>query len=187
MSPPQDEPDGRLERFRSYLLLLARVQLQGRAPARLDASDVVQQTLLEAHRQREAFRGTTDAERAAWLRQILAHNLADAARAQHRDRRDVSRERSLEAELAQSSQRLADWLAADQSSPSVRAARDEDALRLAAALAELPQAQRDALILQHWHGLTLAQIGERLGRSPVAVAGLLKRGLHRLRELLADR
>lgn len=181
MTPEDPSP---LEGYRSYLLLLAQLQLRGRSPARLDASDVVQQTLLEAHRQREAFRGTTDGERAAWLRQILAHNLADAERAMLRDKRDVRRERSLEAELEQSSAGLVGWLAAEQSSPSAAAVRHEEAVRLAEALAQLTDAQREALVLQHWHGLTLAQIGERLERTPVAVAGLLKRGLKQLREIL---
>jgi RNA polymerase sigma-70 factor, ECF subfamily len=185
MTPEADDRQP-LERFRSYLLLLARRQLQGRAPARLDASDLVQQTLLEAHRQGEHFRGSTDAERAAWLRQILAHNLADADRALHRDKRDVGRERSLEAALTHSSAELAGFLAADQSSPSRHEARQEEALRVADALAELPESQREALVLQYWHGLTLAQIGERMERTPVAVAGLLKRGLQRLRELLGE-
>jgi RNA polymerase sigma-70 factor (ECF subfamily) len=175
-----------LERFRSYLLLLARRQLAGRAPSRLDASDLVQQTLLEAHQQRDLFRGASDAERAAWLRQILANNLADAQRALHRGKRDVSRERSLEADLEGSSLLLADCLAGQGSSPSLQARRHEEAVRLAEALAQLPEAQAEALVLQHWHGLTLAQIGERLDRTPVAVAGLLKRGLQRLRELLND-
>ena len=173
-----------LERFRSYLHLLARLQLGGQMPARLDPSDLVQQTLLEAHRQRDRFRGTTDAERAAWLRQMLAHNLADALRALRRDRRDVGREVPLEAARSESAADLADWLAAEQSSPSQRAVKQEEAVRLAEALAELPEAQREALVLQHWHGLTLAEIGTQLGRSPVAVAGLLKRGLKELRTRL---
>jgi RNA polymerase sigma-70 factor (ECF subfamily) len=185
MTPEADNRQP-LERFRSYLLLLAQRQLQGRASARLDASDLVQQTLLEAHRQGEHFRGATDAERAAWLRQILAHNLADADRALHRDKRDVGRERSLEAALAQSSAELAGFLAADQSSPSRQVDRQEEARRLAEALGQLPEAQREALVLQYWQGLTLAQIGVRLERTPVAVAGLLKRGLKRLRELLGE-
>jgi RNA polymerase sigma-70 factor (ECF subfamily) len=185
MPSVEDQPQP-LEQFRPYLLLLAQRQLVGRAPSRLDASDVVQQTLLEAHRRHEQFRGGTDAERAAWLRQILAHNLADAERALHRDKRDVSRERSLEAELQQSSAQLAGWLAAGQSSPSRQAVQHEEAVRLADALQKLPESQREALVLQHWHGLTLAQIGERLQRTPVAVAGLLKRGLQRLRDLLGE-
>jgi RNA polymerase sigma-70 factor (ECF subfamily) len=178
MSPAAEGPDD-LERFRAYLLLLARMQLQGRPEARLGASDLVQQTLLEAWQQADKFRGATDREGAAWLRQALAHNLADGVRAQHRHRRDVGRERPLE----QSSQR-GDWPAAEQSSPSQRAAHHEEDERLAEALAGLPEAQREALVLQHWHGLMLAEIGERLGRTPVAVAGLLKRGLKALRARL---
>jgi RNA polymerase sigma-70 factor (ECF subfamily) len=170
-----------LERFRSYLHVLARQQLHHGGPGQLDASDIVQQTLLEACQHQHQFRGTTDAERAAWLRQMLAHNLADARRHLQRDCRDVRRERS----LAQGSDQLA-GPAAPQSSPSKQVLQDEEAVRLADALAQLPEAQREALILQHWHGLTLAQIGERLGRSPVAVAGLLKRGLKTLRQLLGE-
>ena len=98
----------------------------------------------------------------------------------------LARERSLEAALDQSSARLEAWLAAKQSSPSQRAERNEQALRLAAALAELPEAQREALVLQHWHGWSLAQIAEHLGRTPDAAAGLLKRGLQQLRTLLQD-
>lgn len=172
-----------LERYRSYLLLLARLQLGDRD----GASDVVQQTMLEAHCQNDRFRGTTSGERAAWLRQALANNLADAERARHRQKRDVARQVSLEAQLDQSSAKLGDWLAAEQSSPSRRVERDEEAVELAAALEQLPEPQREALVLQHWHGLTLAQIGEKLGKTSVAVAGLLKRGLKRLREILEGR
>jgi RNA polymerase sigma-70 factor (ECF subfamily) len=179
-----EPPD--LERFRSYLHLLACLQMQGRGQARFDPSDVVQQTLLEAWQEGERFRGQTDAERAAWLRQVLAHNLADALRAQDRDCRDVRREQSLQAGLDQSSAQLGQFLADHHSSPSRRLAREEQAVLLAEALAQLPEAQREALVLQYWHRWTLAQIGEHLQRTPAAVAGLLKRGLHRLRELLGE-
>lgn len=174
-----------LDRFRGYLHLLARLSLRDRAAGPVDASDVVQQTMLEAYRNRAACRADTDAGRAAWLRQVLAHTIADAMRARHRAKRDAARERSLEASLAESSVQLGNWLAAGGASPSAAADAHEQAVRLAAALAELPDAQREALVLQHWHGQTLAQIGEQLGRSPEAVAGLLKRGLKRLREMLA--
>jgi RNA polymerase sigma-70 factor (ECF subfamily) len=183
MTPPADDD---LERFRDYLRLLARLQLDARLRGVLDSSDLVQQTLLEAHRQRAQFRGTIDAERAAWLRQILAHNLADALRAAGRARRDLARNRSLEEALEASSLRLGALLAADQSSPSARLEGQERALRLAAALARLPEAQREALVLQHWQGWTIAQIGEHLGRTPAAVAGLLKRGLKQLRDELRE-
>jgi hypothetical protein len=113
-----------LDRFRDYLVLLARVQMDARLRAQLNPSDIVQQTLLEAYRQREQFRGQDDAALAGWLRQILAHNLADAGRALGRARRDVARERSLEAVLEESSVRLHGALAADQSSPSQHAMID---------------------------------------------------------------
>jgi len=178
----QPESSGEvLSRFREHLLLLARLQLGDRLQGEFDASDVVQQTLLEAHRDRAQFRGGSAAQMAAWLRQMLARNLADAIRAQGRAKRDVARERSLEAALDASSARLASWLAAEQSTPSQQAQRHEEVLRVAEVLAKLPDAQREALVLRHCQDLPLAAIGRRLGRSPAAVAGLLKRGLREMR------
>jgi RNA polymerase sigma-70 factor (ECF subfamily) len=181
MTPPDD-----FDRFRPYLLLLAGAHLDARLRGRIGASDLVQLTLLEAHRNREQFRGQTAAELAGWLRQILARNLLDARKEHGRERRDVRREVALATDLDRSSAQLAGWLADAGPSPSQAAAGDEQAVRLAAALAQLPEAQREALVLQHWHGWTLARIGEQLDRSPEAVAGLLKRGLKRLRELLDE-
>jgi RNA polymerase sigma-70 factor (ECF subfamily) len=180
------EADGRaLERFREYLRLLARLHLGPRLQGKFDASDVVQQTLLEAYAKRGQFRGG-EAERAAWLRQILAHNLADAVRAFGQARRDAGREQGLEAALQESSARLAGWLAAEQSSPSRKAERHEEAVRLADALAALPEDNREALTLHYCQGLPLAEIARRLGRTPAAVAGLLKRGLKQLRGRLKE-
>jgi RNA polymerase sigma-70 factor (ECF subfamily) len=176
-----------VERFRTYLLVLARTHLAGQAGGRLEASDLVQQTLLEAHRDRARFRGQAPAEMAAWLRKLLACNLADARRAQARGKRDVHRERSLEAALADSSARLEGLLAAGGSSPSQRAARDEDVLRLADALDALPQAQREAIVLHYWQDLPVAAVADRLGRTPAAVAGLLQRGLKALRCTLGEK
>jgi RNA polymerase sigma-70 factor (ECF subfamily) len=173
-------------RFRDYLLLLARAQLGPHAQARLDASDVVQQTLLEAHADREQFRGTTAGELAAWLRRILVRNLANARRDLHRARRDIDRELSLDAALEQSSARLDAWLAAEQPSPSQQAEQHERAARLASALRQLPAPQREAVELRHLHGWSLADIAARMGRTPAAVATLLHRGLVRLRQLLQE-
>src|SRR5262249_9269140 len=101
--PTEPASDGfDLERFRPYVRLLARAGLDPRLAAKLDASDVVQQTMLEAHRDRAEFRGSTSGEWAAWLRQILVRNLANALRDFRRDRRDISREKALEALLAKS-------------------------------------------------------------------------------------
>jgi RNA polymerase sigma-70 factor (ECF subfamily) len=123
------EAHGRLlEQFRKYLRLLARPQLDPRLRGKLDPSDVVQQTLLEAYAKRHQFRGSTEGKWLAWLRQALAHNLADALRAFGPALRDVARERSLEAAVEASSRRLEVWLAANQTSPSQRTQRHERAV-----------------------------------------------------------
>jgi RNA polymerase sigma-70 factor (ECF subfamily) len=166
--------------------MLAELHLGGRGGAKLDASDIVQQTLLDAHRGRDQFRGRTEAEMAAWLRRILACNLADAARALAREKRDAGRERSLEMRLEASSVQLESWLAANQSSPSERAERNERVLQLVDALAKLPWANRQALVMRHCQGLSLGEISIQLGRTPAAIAGLLKRGLAELRTILPD-
>jgi RNA polymerase sigma-70 factor (ECF subfamily) len=185
MSHAADVHGPQLERFASYLRLLARLHLDARLRGKLDASDLAQQSLLAAYRSLDQFRGRTDAELAAWLRQILAHQLAHAVRDLGRAKRDIRRERSLEAALGDSSARLERWLAADQSSPSAQLQRQEQAVQVAAALETLPEAQREALVLHYWQGWTLPQIAAHLGRSPAAVAGLLQRGLKAMRRHLS--
>ena len=174
----------RLERFRPYLRLLARLHLDPRLRGKLDSSDLVQQTLLQAYQGLGQFRGRTDAERVAWLRQILARTLANAVRDFARDKRDVARECSLEAALEASSAHLGAWLAAEQSSPSQQAEHNERLVSLAEALEALPDAQREAVTLHHLHNWTLQDIGRQMNRSPAAVAGLIKRGLKQLRTRL---
>jgi RNA polymerase sigma-70 factor (ECF subfamily) len=175
-----------LERCREYLRMLARLQLHPRLLAKLDASDVVQQTLLSAHANRDQFRGQTEAELLGWLRQILANHLAGAVRQFGTALRDVNRERSLEAGLEDSASRLNDWLAADQSSPSQRVMREELHLRLAAALGGLPADQRTAIELHHLKGCSVGETAEQMERTKNAVVGLLFRGLKKLRELLKE-
>jgi RNA polymerase sigma-70 factor (ECF subfamily) len=175
-----------LNEFRDYLLLLAQIELGSRLQQKLDASDVVQQTLLDAHRNREQFRGSTDAQKAAWLRKILANNLIDALRKFGSEKHDVTRELSLEAAFEQSSQHLERWLIADQSTPHQRLERQDHALQVANALARLPDTQREALVLQKWNGWSLAEIAEHMGKKATAVAGLLKRGLKQMREIMTD-
>jgi RNA polymerase sigma-70 factor (ECF subfamily) len=173
-----------LRRWRDYLALLAGAHLDARLRAKIDLSGVIQQTLLEAHQKHAMLKVEHPAQELAWLRRILANNLADELRKLAAGKRDLSRERSLEAQLEQTSARLEGWLAAEQSSPSERAERGEEALRLAEALAALPEAQREALVLQHWHGWSMEEIAGHLGKTRAAVAGLIKRGLQGLRERL---
>lgn len=184
MGRAEDAQD--LESYRAYLGLLARVGLDLRLRSRLDPSDVVQQTMLQAVQAQDQYIGRSEAERAAWLRQILARNLAMAVRYHHRGKRDVGREQSFQIALDRSSARLEAWLAADQSSPSERAERNERVLGLARALDELPGPQRDALTLHFLQELPLAEVGRQLGRSQAAAVGLIQRGLKRMRVLLEN-
>jgi RNA polymerase sigma-70 factor (ECF subfamily) len=175
-----------LERFREYLHLLARLQLDARLQSKLDSSDLVQQTLLQAHQNLGQFRGQSEAELAGWLRVILAHTVANEVCRFHQGKRDVALERSLEAAVEESSSRLEAWLAADQSSPSDQAIRHEQLLRLAQTLARLPDDQRSAIELHHLKGCSVTDIAQQWGRTRPAVAGLIRRGLQRLRELLQE-
>jgi RNA polymerase sigma-70 factor (ECF subfamily) len=186
MGPAPEASGHKLERFREYLHLLARLQLAPGLRGKVDLSGVVQQTLLEAYQALGKVREHGEALQAAWLRQALANNLRDEVRKLATAARDVKRERSLAAALDESSARLEGWLAAERSSPSTQAARHEEQVRLADALSRLPEAQRLAVELHHLQGLPLSEVAAQLGRSKGAVAQLLFRGLNRLRELLDD-
>jgi RNA polymerase sigma-70 factor (ECF subfamily) len=175
-----------LERYRPYLRLLAEGRLDRRLRGKLDPSDVVQQTLLQAFQAWGQFRGSEEGELVAWLRRILARNLLHSVRDFHRAKRDVLREQSFDVVLQESSARLELWVAAEESTPSQQAVRKEDVLRTAQQLEALPEGQREAVVLYYWQGCSLAEIGEVLSRSPSAVAGLLHRGLKELRRRLAE-
>jgi RNA polymerase sigma-70 factor (ECF subfamily) len=166
-----------LERFRSYLLLLARLQIDARLRAKLGPSDVVQQTLLEVHRSLDALRGRSEEEVTAFLRRALNNNLADARRRFSAAGRDAGRELSLDASLE-------GGLTDERSSPDVRAERHERLLRLAVALEELPDDQREAVESKHLRGLPVAGIARAMGRTEAAVGGLLRRGVAALRQRL---
>jgi RNA polymerase sigma-70 factor (ECF subfamily) len=123
----------------------------------------------------------------AWLRRILARTLADVVKHYDRDRRAVDLERSLEADLDRSASGLVGYLAADQTSPSQAAERNEELLRLADALAALPEPMREVVVLKHLRGWTLQRIAEHLGRTLPSVASLHRRGLEDLRHRLVPK
>jgi RNA polymerase sigma-70 factor, ECF subfamily len=175
-----------LERYRHYLGLLARSQLQPRLQSKLGASDIVQETLLKATQNLGQYRGKSEAELAGWLRRILTNTLVDAVRELQGARRDVNLERSLEASLTQSSARLEALLASSPTSPSERLLRHEQLLQLSTALAQLPEDQRQALEMHYLQGCTVPAVAEQMGRTERSVAGLVRRGLQSLRQLMAD-
>jgi RNA polymerase sigma-70 factor (ECF subfamily) len=173
-----------LEAQRAALHRRAELQLHGKIVGRVDASDVIQQAFLEAHRSFRQFAGRDARELAAWLRGILEHKVAGAIR-DHAllQKRTVRRERSLDDSRGGGTP-LKQELDAGFSSPSQKAMRGEEAERLARALTALPDDQREAVRLRHLEGWALADIARRLDRSAAATAGLIKRGMQALRRRL---
>jgi RNA polymerase sigma-70 factor (ECF subfamily) len=176
-----------LEQHGNYLRLLARLQIGRYLQSKVDAEDLVQDTFLEAHRHFPRFRGQTEPEFAAWLRQILAAALANLVRRYIGTKgRDVRLERDIAAGLDQSSRILDQGLVDPRSSPSQQAARSEQAVTLADALAQLPPDYRDVIVLRQLQGLPFAQVAEQMGRSEDSVQKLWIRALANLRRLLGS-
>jgi RNA polymerase sigma-70 factor (ECF subfamily) len=169
---------------RNYLALIARPLLGRELAEKQDLSDVVHDTMVDAIEKFGSFRGTCQAELAAWLGTILAHNVADKYRAQHRQKRDVRLERSIEAVLGESSSRLKGLLAADQTTPSEQFVMADNLARLANAVAALPDEQREAVTLHHLHAQKLTDVAQVMGKTVPAVAGLIRRGVQALRQSL---
>lgn len=173
-----------VERYRPYLHVLARQHMNARLRSKCDSSDLVQQTLLQAHMNLGQFRGFTEAELMAWLRQILANTFKNQVAAFGTRKRALIRERSLDDELQETSFRLENWLAADSSSPSEEADRNERLLQLAEALNSLPEDQRLAMELRHIRGTSITEICRQMSRTEASVAGLLRRGMKTLRSFM---
>jgi RNA polymerase sigma-70 factor (ECF subfamily) len=173
-----------LEAQREVLHRLAERQLNGRIAVRVDASDIIQQTFLEAHRGFRQFAGQDERELTAWLLRILDHKVAGAIR-DHvlLQKRNVRRDRSMDNSHGCMAS-LKKELDAGLSTPSQKAIRGEEEQRLMEALSVLPDDQREAVRLRHLEGLALADIARHLGRSPAAAAGLIKRGMQSLRRQL---
>lgn len=171
-----------LQLYTGYLKLQARVQVGQRLQGKADPSDLVQETFLEATRNFGLFRGTTEAEFFAWLREILAARLAMLARRFLGTKaRDVRLERRLALQVNSSSRVLERGLVAPDSTPSRLAARREQAVVLTAALDRLPEHYREVIVLRHLDGLPFAEVARRMGRSQDSVQKLWLRALTSLR------
>jgi len=172
-------------KYRAYLLLLAhQLHRNWRHALRDDASDIVQQTWMKVERDLPACRATTEAERRAWLRQILTHTLIDRVRHDGAARRDYRVEQALRQAVDESSARLDKFVASQDSSPSEHVQKQELLLHLAEAIAKLPSRQREVLVCRHFEQLPISKIAAGLELTEKTVAGLLFRARRKLRELL---
>jgi RNA polymerase sigma-70 factor, ECF subfamily len=184
-----NEALGRLmEQYRGYLIMLAHRYLSDQLRRRIDPADIVQVTYMEIKRDWDQFRGETPAEFAAWIRGMLKNNVASAV-----VRHVTTQKRSIRREVSGSpgnvTSSAANWIAqlpGSQTTPSGIAIREEAVVALIEALHQLPETQADAVRMRYLEGLTLSQIMERTGKSETAAAGLLKRGLKKLRSILDE-
>lgn len=176
-----------LEHFRSYLELLARMEIGRRLQTKIDTSDVLQDTYLDAHRSFRSFRGSSEKEFVGWLRSIFATRLSMLLRHYLGTQgRDLRREQGLEINLDQTSQLLERGLFAGGNTPSQSVMRREQGVILAEALARLPEDYREIVMLRHLEDLPFADAAARMNRSVDSVQKLWVRALARLKSLMAD-
>ena len=172
--------------YRDRLQILARSEVPAHLRAKLDPDDVIQAALMKVQQADATFDGRSEPEVVEYLRQALISALAEVIRSYDRGKRRVANERSLDRAIEQSATRGASWLAADQTSPTAQARRNEQLAHLASALAELPPNQRQAVDLHYFQRLSFGQTAERMEISYAAAAGLVRRGLQQLRERLIE-
>lgn len=172
------------EEYRGYLRLLTQTRALGALARKLEPSDVVQETLLNAHRARDQFDGSTEKEFLGWLRKILANVIAKHGRHFGADKRKAGNERSLQETLDLSGNRLEQMIQGASPTPSQCVAREEAIVGFLAAMEQLPEDQLEAVRLRHLEGLTVQEVADLMRRTRASVAGLLRRALAHLRVLL---
>jgi RNA polymerase sigma-70 factor (ECF subfamily) len=167
-----------LEAYRPYLHMLAEKQLPTDLQAKAGISDLVQETYAEAHLDFARFQGQSEAELAAWLEQILRHNIANfVSRYRATGKRRVDREVSLHGASGHEIQ-----IAASDDTPSVHAMKKEQSEALEQALARLPADYQLVIQLHHQHNLSFAEVAAHMDRSEAAVRKLWARAVERWRE-----
>lgn len=173
--------------YRQYMIFLARTQVHDNLQAKLDASDIAQETSLQVYQGISQFRGTTSTEFAGWLRGVLGHVVAMQLRRYFgTQKRDARLEQSIDQRLASASGFLHSGIAADVSSPSQNFAKQEVFLKMAAAMESLPEDYRQVIIFRHVESLPFAEIAQRMGRSVDSVEKLWVRGLAKMRQSMGD-
>jgi RNA polymerase sigma-70 factor (ECF subfamily) len=186
----QDDPaaiDRLLAVYRNYLKVLAQIWLTPQFPARLDASDLVQETLLKAHQRFDQFHGESEGELTAWLRKILARHVVDVVRRSRAAAREPKREKSLENLIDDSAAALENLIGHSGSSPSEQAQRREHGVILADALSALSDLHREAIVLRSLKELPWNEVAAQMNRTISTVRMFWVRGLSELRTKLEDR
>lgn len=174
-------------RCRSYIGIVARTQVEGRLRTKIDASDLVQTTLLEAHRGLKNFRGETEAEWLAWLKRILAHNATDFARRYHgTEKRQAKREVPIHVSPAGASGSFLREPSDPRQTPSQCLMQREREIEVAAAIEQLPDDYREVVMLRNLQRLSFNEVAERMGRSRPAVQMLWLRALRQLESVLTE-
>ena len=171
-----------LEKHRGYLVALGRLHLGRRLWRKMDPEDLAGDTILEALKNRHQFKGSGENELRGWLRTMHLNNFRDALRKYWKE----LGQQGLEDSLAQSSGRLRDSLEAPTSTPSQKAVRNELLDHLTRALTQLTPEQQQAYFLYREHEMKLAEVAKHLGLSVPATAGLIHRGLKKLKHLLQE-
>lgn len=173
--------DELLELCRPLLKLITVQSIGARLRRRAGDSEIIQMTMIEAHRDFAMFQGRTLAEFLAWIKRLHKNNILNLVRYHEADKRDYRREADLG--NANESGISLSWYATEKSPrPEARLLNIEKSVELATAIARLPEAQRDAITMRHIEGLPLEGICQAMNRSPASVAGLLRRGLEALRQ-----
>lgn len=171
---------------RSYLRVLARVEVGRHLQGKLDVSDIIQEAFLEAHKSFPHFKGKHEPQFIQWIRSILAHTIANTVRRYFGTQaRDPRLEQQLVADIDQSAVSLGGLLVDPGASPSQQVLRVEQTRLVTDALSRLPEDYQTVLILRHLEGLTFPKIAERMGKSVDSVEKLWLRGLTRLKKEFA--
>ncbi|MCA9132834.1 MAG: sigma-70 family RNA polymerase sigma factor, partial [Planctomycetales bacterium] len=170
-----------LSQYLGYMKVLLHAQLDPRLRARVSESDLIQETLLEAHRDFRNFAGSSTAQFTGWLRQILIHNVARAVETHLlAAKRDVRREQlmeNLDRSWEQSQFRLAAMLADHRRSPASEAEHQEAMVQMARAIDSLTAEYREVIVLRHLEGLPFKAVAERMQRTPGAARMLWLRAI----------
>ena len=170
------------ETCRAYIGFLARSHVESWIQAKVDASDLVQQTLMEAHQGFDGFGGSTEGEWLAWLKQILRHNATDFVRRFGTAKRRARLEVALSG-FSQSAQSHAPReLSGNVETPSAIVSRREQEVEMANALATLPPDYQEVIVLRNLQRLPFDEIAEQMNRSRPAAQMLWMRALKKLQE-----